>query len=451
MLSENPLDRYQSAKAVLQEVQLLLNSAPQPVNFPTSTPNRPHQPTLLQAKTVLQERSRKQKATFPKIFPIKPISVQMGAIATSITISVLLFGGLSLTFLSPYIAIVCNAFDNCAKDREYQAIYAQEVAQGKKMLLEIEQTQSVEALKNLREKLSLSIIQLSTIPKTAQIYPESRQAIRDYQNLLDIIQDKLAKENQAEQQLTAIDRLTHEATRNTDTADTIVQYQKAKAEWEKVQRQLQTVPSDASVSDRVKEQLAQANRQIKTLQSEIEQQVTQAEKRLEKVTQQAKTQSVDNLNMQSRQEATAAPWQAPPQTIPRPATITPPPAKLTVPVRKSEPRPAPTVVTQPTPIPVSSPEPVVDETTPKISRTVSPQTQSDISIGYANDLVYGLAIAARKKQINYGTRTYRQVQTAVRLLRRGQTLEEAVKRSQVPMATIEQLLAWGQNRPSRRI
>lgn len=461
MLSENPLDRYQSAKAVLYELQQLsLNPAPPPVNLPTATPHSPHRPTLLQAKTVLQERSRKSKTTFPQIFPTKLISEQLGAIVPSILISLVLFGGLSVTILSPYIAIVCNAFDNCAKDKEYQEIYAREVAQGKKVILEIEQTQNVETLKNLREKLSLSIIQLSKIPQSAQIYPETRQAIRDYQSLLNIIQDKLAQENQAEQQLTTVDLLTDEATRATNTADTIVQYQKAKAEWEKVQRQLQAVPSDASVRDKVQEQLAQANRQIKNLQSEIEQQVTLAEKRLEKVTQQAKTQNINNSNIQSRQEVTATPWQAPP-TTPSPQPTTPPPTKSTAPVvKKSEPRPVPIATPpQPTPIPVSSPEPVVEETTPiptptttpKVSRIVSSQTQSDISIGYANDLVYGLAIAARKKQINYGTRTYRRVQNAVRLLRRGKTLEEAVQRSQVPMTTIEQLLVWGQHRPSRRI
>jgi serine/threonine protein kinase len=449
MLAENPLDRYQSAKAVLHELQQLsFDYAPQPVHLPTATPNPSHKSTLLQAKTVLQERGKKaQKIDFSKIFPLNFKFSPMGSIATSIMVSVLLFGGLSLTFLSPYIAVVCNVLDNCAKDKEYEAIYAHEVSQGKQLLLEIEQTQSIEALKDIREKLSLSMIQLSRIPQNAQIYSASKEAMGDYQNLLEIVQNKLDKENLAEQQLTSIDRLTNEATRTTDTADTIVQYQKAKAEWQKVQRQLQTVPSDASVNDKVQEQLAQANRHIKNLQSEIERQVTQAEQRLEKVAQQAKTQNT-NLEMESRQEAAMAPLpSSPPIISPPPPTPT---RQTASPVQKSQPPATPAVSARSTPIPVPSPSSTVETTTP-ISRAASAESQSDLAIGYANDLVYGLAIAARKKQINYGTRTYRQVQNTVRLLRRGATLEDAVKRSQVPLATIEQLLAWGQNRPSRRI
>jgi hypothetical protein len=57
-----------------------------------------------------------------------------------------------------------------------------------------------------------------------------------------------------------------------------------------------------------------------------------------------------------------------------------------------------------------------------------------------------LVIARQKGEINYGTRMYRRVQSAIRLLRRGKSLEQAVTLSGVPTSVIKQLIAWGQNR-----
>lgn len=62
----------------------------------------------------------------------------------------------------------------------------------------------------------------------------------------------------------------------------------------------------------------------------------------------------------------------------------------------------------------------------------------------ANDIVRGLIVAANKKQINYGTTTYRQVQSAIRALRREKTLVEAAHMAKLKLSLLEQLLTWGQ-------
>ncbi|WP_332867556.1 hypothetical protein [Pannus brasiliensis] len=67
--------------------------------------------------------------------------------------------------------------------------------------------------------------------------------------------------------------------------------------------------------------------------------------------------------------------------------------------------------------------------------------------GYANDIAIGLLIADRKGHLTYGTTGYRRVQTAIRLLRQGEDIENAARRSAIPVAVLQQLIKWGENRP----
>ncbi|MBF2021436.1 MAG: hypothetical protein IGR93_15360 [Hydrococcus sp. C42_A2020_068] len=57
-----------------------------------------------------------------------------------------------------------------------------------------------------------------------------------------------------------------------------------------------------------------------------------------------------------------------------------------------------------------------------------------------------MIIAGQKGEINYGTRMYRRVQSTIRLLRRGKSLEQATALSGIPTSVIERLIVWGQNR-----
>lgn len=68
-------------------------------------------------------------------------------------------------------------------------------------------------------------------------------------------------------------------------------------------------------------------------------------------------------------------------------------------------------------------------------------------IRYANDISAGLLIAGDKGQINHGTTNYRRVQTAIALLRQGEDIENAARRAQVSLDTLQQLIKWGENRP----
>lgn len=81
-----------------------------------------------------------------------------------------------------------------------------------------------------------------------------------------------------------------------------------------------------------------------------------------------------------------------------------------------------------------------------ISSNVANPTKEKDNITLANDLSYGLLVAGHKKQINYGTTTYKQVQNVIRTLRQGKTLEIALKQTKLQSRLIQQLLEWGQYR-----
>ena len=65
----------------------------------------------------------------------------------------------------------------------------------------------------------------------------------------------------------------------------------------------------------------------------------------------------------------------------------------------------------------------------------------------ANRITRGLLVAGNKKQINYGTTTYFQVQSAIKALRRGTSLTEAANVAKIKLSILEQLLIWGQPQP----
>jgi hypothetical protein len=92
--------------------------------------------------------------------------------------------------------------------------------------------------------------------------------------------------------------------------------------------------------------------------------------------------------------------------------------------------------------------------TPPSKRRTSTESRSSISklalsqsIDDANAVAFGLSIAARKKQISPRTSTWKKVQNAIILLRRGASRTLAAQKAGLDISLLEQLISWGQNRP----
>lgn len=71
--------------------------------------------------------------------------------------------------------------------------------------------------------------------------------------------------------------------------------------------------------------------------------------------------------------------------------------------------------------------------------TDSQQATEDI-----NAVRRGLKIAQSKKRINFGTAKWKQAQSAIRWLIRGESKESAAQKSGLQMPTLSQLIEWGQ-------
>lgn len=482
MLAENPIERFLSAKEVLAELQKIQPNTPEipipaPAIEPSSPPTLPVVPaqefvrrTLIQTKTQLQELPQAIKQSSKKMSLAGFLTMPSKGFALGACCSALLLGTLLIASQSPQIPALCKTLDNCARDKEFEEIYAQELEEGKTLISGIEQAQNVNQLQTIRDRLSVAIIRLSTIPKDVAVHQDARKLLGEYQNYLNLTQTELTKEDSAQKQLATIDRLSDTAAQQTATANSVTQYQEAKNEWEKIQQRLKTIPSNTFVRDEVQAQLQEANTKIKTIQAEIEQRVTQAEKRLEQVTQQAKQQRIEQITA-VRASATKALSTPPvvrvtqPQVKPKPKSINPTynPPKKDNPAIETAARPTlpplkpiaakPEKVTPP-PAPVNEPVATqeIPNNQPTTKRIISyRQSERDIAIAYANDIAYGLVVAGQRGEINYRTRMYRKAQNTIRWLRRGKTLDEAARLSNVPMSVVKQLVQWGQSRPSARI
>ncbi len=65
----------------------------------------------------------------------------------------------------------------------------------------------------------------------------------------------------------------------------------------------------------------------------------------------------------------------------------------------------------------------------------------------ANAAAFGLSVANRLKQIKPGTLTWRQANSAIRLLRMGKSRERAAADAGLSVSVLNQLITWGQSRP----
>ncbi len=73
--------------------------------------------------------------------------------------------------------------------------------------------------------------------------------------------------------------------------------------------------------------------------------------------------------------------------------------------------------------------------------------QVSSSISDANAAAFGLSVANRKGQIKPGTSVWDAAQRAIAWLRRGSSREEAARQAGLDTSILNQLIAWGKNRP----
>ncbi|MCU0537095.1 MAG: hypothetical protein MUD14_24690 [Hydrococcus sp. Prado102] len=84
---------------------------------------------------------------------------------------------------------------------------------------------------------------------------------------------KVAKEQQARQKLKQAETLIDRATKDTEAAQTLPQYQQAKTQWDRAQEHLKAIPSDAVVAGQAQSYLLKSNAKVTEIQTQIERRV----------------------------------------------------------------------------------------------------------------------------------------------------------------------------------
>jgi serine/threonine protein kinase len=275
MLAEKPKERYRSAKEILDilpvaipemvDLKELLDdfATEQPTELFLSETTSTSEITPLQDKVVYQDKTNHNSLQKLKT---------KGLLAASAFLSTIVVG-----FQSPHLPFLCKTLDNCARDKQYQALYQQHLEQGKTAIAIADKAKSVEELQNARDRLNTSLTNLKTIPNDVKVAPQAQQTLQNYQSQFKRIDTEVSQEQQAEQQLKQVETSLKQATQATATAKTIKEQQQAKALWNKAQQQLKAIPKDVLIASQVQAKINDSTAKAKDLQTKIDRQIKLAQ------------------------------------------------------------------------------------------------------------------------------------------------------------------------------
>jgi serine/threonine-protein kinase len=277
MLAEKPKERYQSAKEVLAVLPEFLgdcgSSTPiltsvLPEDEPTALFSSELAQTLEELDPPPQDRLiHEEREIKPSNKKRKPLIIS-GTIAAGVLVSSVVFA-----IQAPFNPLLCKKLNNCTRDAQYQNIYQEYVDRSTEAIAKSKQAQSLEELQTVQNQLGQSLTQLKTIPNDVKVSPQAQQTYKEYQTQLAQINARVAKEQQAEQKLKQAESLIKSATKDTETAQTLPQYQQAKTQWDRAQEHLKAIPSDAVVAGQAQTYLLKSNAKITEIQTQIEQKV----------------------------------------------------------------------------------------------------------------------------------------------------------------------------------
>ncbi|WP_166481822.1 serine/threonine-protein kinase [Scytonema sp. UIC 10036] len=245
MLAHKPRERYQSASAVLADLQssstTTLLTASQLEGTPATT-------EISSSNNVVTEISI---GVLKNSQPVNPPPIKRLPIYSLVGIAILLLGGVGVAVQSPQIAGVCGVLNNCAKDKEYETVYNTAVQQAATAQNFSVIAKSVSELEDSRVRLQNAINQLQTIPQNAKIYPKIQQALTNNKLQLAGIDKRLQEETKAQQLLDEGEKIATDATTKTKEAGySVALLEEAKALWENAQKKMDAVPGNSVVAQK---------------------------------------------------------------------------------------------------------------------------------------------------------------------------------------------------------
>jgi hypothetical protein len=282
------------------------------------------------------------------------------------------------------------------------------------------------------------------------VYPQAQTTLQIYQSQLAQLDSRLAKEQSAQKRFDRAVKWVAQALEATNNARNFQQYQQAKAQWEDIQTELKTLPSGLLITERVQAQLTQAQDKIQVVQAHIARLIAEAKQPESKTN---RSSQVQTAIAQGKPLPVSKP---PSQPLVASNPVISNPVISRPNVTKVSPKPQTPVNLG---IKVTSPSSIIPlKPQPSNSRSLVSQEQTTSNIyyptttnreelsSYANDIAAGLLIAHQNGTVRYGSIRYKQVQSAMRELRRGKSLSEAAKTAKVQPSLLRQLIDWGDER-----
>jgi serine/threonine protein kinase len=255
MMAEKPQERYAAAEAVLKDLQKLSpGGAIAPATITTILDKAEETTTLqfkrfgalfphMQAQTTRLQRPSEAKPlrqgrllTLPR--PKLLVAASSGnfsftwqKLVLAGCLALLPLGGVAIGVQSSYITAICRALDNCAVDRNAEALYEKAVRQATSAQTLSDMAKNLSDLKLSRKQLSEAVAELTSLLGNPKLAAVVRQVLPTYISRLDRLDNRLEQEtkaiallSRARAEASKADELTKLATKNQN-------YAAAKQQW----------------------------------------------------------------------------------------------------------------------------------------------------------------------------------------------------------------------------
>jgi|GEM_PF-7088188 len=201
--------------------------------------------------------------------PSSSITRKKTSLALLIFLFILVFASAigGLLYFSPHISVLCQGLNNCVKDGEYKELYEQAVKNAEFSLAI--NAKNLEDLDKIHNLLNNAIRDLNTIPSEAKVYPDAQKALGKYSTKLEVIDNQLTKETKAKKMLDDAKSVAINAEKQTNVAETILQFEDAKTEWKNSLNKLKEIPLDSLIVDQAQALIQEYNNKVISINNKI--------------------------------------------------------------------------------------------------------------------------------------------------------------------------------------
>lgn len=258
MLQYNPSDRYKSAEAILNALTPHCKSTE--VSISPITLPQPNFSISLTSPLPFLSRS----------WIYGMMVIIMGFLA----------GSYSFFKFLPYFPQFCHLSNYCISEERFAEQYYQYNQEGLGAIAGLKLVENRQDLAIIEERLDKTVDKLSVLPSDNPIFPQVESTIERYQQVQQQVSARLTVIEQAEmsfEELEATELDNEKLTKEALSSGNIKQMEKAKRQWQDLQKQYQNIPDDQLLRASKQRGIENTNSRIKQIQTRINQRIAEIE------------------------------------------------------------------------------------------------------------------------------------------------------------------------------